>query len=111
MTAETGDLDGDGIRMFHYGVYFIGQGTGGSDAMSGPIRFTVYNSTINDFIDESVVALNGTGQILVADILSGQTGNTGLVDASSPVPEPTTMVFFGAGLIGLVGFGRKKFKK
>lgn len=26
-----------------------------------------------------------------------------------PVPEPTTWLFFGTGLIGLVAFGRKKF--
>lgn len=112
LTAATGDFDGDGGGMFHYGVYFTGQETGGSNDRSGPIGFTVYNSTINDFIDESVVALNGTGQIFVADIMSGQTGNTGLVDvSSSPVPEPTTMALFGAGLIGLAGFGRKRIKK
>ena len=28
---------------------------------------------------------------------------------TSPVPEPTTLVLFGAGLVGLVGVGRKKF--
>lgn len=31
--------------------------------------------------------------------------------STSPVPEPTTMLLLGAGLIGLAGFGRKKFKK
>jgi PEP-CTERM motif len=30
---------------------------------------------------------------------------------NNPVPEPTTMLLFGAGLVGLAGFGRKKFKK
>jgi hypothetical protein len=30
---------------------------------------------------------------------------------ASPVPEPTSMLLLASGLVGLAGFGRKKFKK
>ena len=43
------------------------------------------------------------------DIVGGSSTYSGSPVAS--VPEPATMLLFGAGLIGLAGLGRKKFKK
>jgi len=36
---------------------------------------------------------------------------TGDYNLNSPIPEPTTMLLLGFGLIGLAGYGRKKFLK
>ena len=49
------------------------------------------------------------------DIRGAQLGScvdiTGRVTNLRSVPEPGTILLLGFGLIGLVGFGRKKFKK
>jgi len=36
---------------------------------------------------------------------------SGSQDTYNPVPEPATLILLGSGLVGLVAFGRKKFKK
>ena len=61
-----------------------------------------------------------TGDLSVACTLSGLGGNAfgdyiEFTDSNPlrghPVPEPTTMLLLGSGLIGMAGFGRKKLKK
>jgi hypothetical protein len=58
----------------------------------------------------------GTEHAFIQEIAPPTIYNVGNVyyiysDAPEPVPEPATMLLLGSGLIGLVGYGRKKFKK
>lgn len=42
---------------------------------------------------------------------AGMTCSNDAIEGTAPVPEPTTMLLVGAGLIGLAGLGRKRFRK
>ncbi len=62
------------------------------------------NSSVNGTYDIYLEAWDSTGSTLLArtdiQIIAGTGG--------APVPEPTTMLLFGAGIAGLAAVGRKK---
>jgi hypothetical protein len=89
LQADTGAFNGDGTGPFSFGISCTTCGNGNLGITSNLV-FSVANATIAD-----LTAGNPTN-IFVADVFSGQTGNTGPVDVSVPAP------LAGAGLPGLV---------
>lgn len=104
LTVNSALIHADGTGDWSFGVVFTGQGTGGSNALLGPLQFTVANATIAELI------VGNGSNIFAADILSGQTGNTGMVDVTSQVPIPAAAWLLGSGLIGLVALKRRNKK-
>jgi hypothetical protein len=101
-----GDFTG-GINCAH-GNQNGKSGCAGSNQWVGDLIFDVSRAgglSLDDF------GVNGSGFLFATDILSGTTGNTGLVAAdggNNGVPEPGTLAMLGSGLLGLGVMVRRK---
>src|SRR5262245_12421202 len=78
LQANTGAFNGDGTGPFTFGISCTTCGNGNLGITSN-VQFTVANSVIADFTTP-----NALDNIFVADVFSGQTGNTGPVDVHVP---------------------------
>lgn len=111
LIADAGAFNGDGTGNFTFGItcdtgVLCGQGGSNALAVGTVLTFHVANATIAD-----LTAANNLGNIFVADILSGSTGNTGPVDVTGSVPDGgTTLMLLGSAL-GALGLFRRSVRR
>jgi hypothetical protein len=89
--SAGGGFSGDGTGPFSFGISCATCGNGNL-GITNNVVFSIANATIAD------VTAGNPLNIFVADVFSGQTGNTGPVAVGIPVPAPIV----GAGLPGLI---------
>src|SRR6478672_6012486 len=93
LQANTGTFNGHDTGPFSFGISCTTCGNGALGIASN-LDFSIANATIAD------VTAGNPLNIFVADVFSGQTGNTGPVAVGPPIPVPAPLV--GAGLPGLI---------
>ena len=114
-TQTAGSIHQAAFGNFEYGIDYTLPGA--SSPFFGPLSFTVSG---NGLTLASFAELSTGGDVaafFALDILSGTTGQTGLVDCCvgqptpfgvTPVPIPSPLALFEAGLVGIGMIRRRK---
>lgn len=112
--ASPGSFNGDGTGLFQFGISCPLCANGAGGRFNSDIDFTVANAVIGDFL-----TANNLGILFVADIIScstaacgsgNGTGNTGPVDVTASVAEPSSLFFFGSAMV-LAGMLGRRWKR